>query len=47
MEKLQLLKTPEERERRMREIPNVHSDPKMNPDYETDDAEEYSNKEDG
>ncbi|PWA56507.1 zinc finger, CCCH-type [Artemisia annua] len=42
VEKLQLLKTPEERERRMREIPNVHSDPKMNPDYETDDAD--SNK---
>ncbi|GJU95963.1 zinc finger CCCH domain-containing protein 44-like protein [Tanacetum coccineum] len=46
VEKLQLLKTPEERERRMREIPDVHSDPKMNPDYETDDSEEYSKKED-
>ncbi|KAL4582683.1 hypothetical protein LXL04_007241 [Taraxacum kok-saghyz] len=45
VEKLQLLKTPEERERRLREIPEVHSDPKMNPDYETDDNEEYSNKE--
>ncbi|KAJ9561840.1 hypothetical protein OSB04_007000 [Centaurea solstitialis] len=45
VEKLQLLKTPEERERRLREIPEVHSDPKMNPDYETDDAEDYFNKE--
>lgn len=41
VEKLQLLKTPEERERRLREIPEVHSDPKMNPDYETDDTEEH------
>ncbi|KAI3726536.1 hypothetical protein L1987_66334 [Smallanthus sonchifolius] len=47
VEKLQLLKTPEERERRLREIPEVHSDPKMNPDYETDDTEEYFNKEQG
>ncbi|KAI3785326.1 hypothetical protein L1987_44442 [Smallanthus sonchifolius] len=46
-DKLQLLKTPEERERRLREIPEVHSDPKMNPDYETDDTEEYFNKEQG
>ncbi|XP_076886266.1 zinc finger CCCH domain-containing protein 19-like [Bidens hawaiensis] len=45
VEKLQLLKTPEERERRLREIPEVHSDPKMNPDYESDDTEEYFNKE--
>ncbi|KAK9066857.1 hypothetical protein SSX86_014180 [Deinandra increscens subsp. villosa] len=47
VEKLQLLKTPEERERRLREIPEVHSDPKMNPDYESDDTEEYFNKENG
>ncbi|KAI3499995.1 hypothetical protein L1887_35810 [Cichorium endivia] len=45
VEKLQRLKTPEERERRLREIPEVHSDPKMNPDYETDDTEDYFNKE--
>lgn len=45
VEKLQLLKTPEERERRLREIPEVHSDPKMNPDYETDDSEDSSNNE--
>ncbi|KAK1422155.1 hypothetical protein QVD17_25076 [Tagetes erecta] len=47
VEKLQLLKTPEERERRLREILEVHSDPKMNPDYESDDTEEYFNKEHG
>ncbi|KAK1423577.1 hypothetical protein QVD17_18881 [Tagetes erecta] len=46
-EKIQLLKTPEERERRLKEIPNVHFDPKMNPDYESDDTEEYFNKEHG
>ncbi|KAJ9540829.1 hypothetical protein OSB04_027335 [Centaurea solstitialis] len=45
--KLQLLKTPEERERRLQEIPEVHSDPKMNPDYESDDTEEYFNNEHG
>ncbi|PWA56667.1 zinc finger, CCCH-type [Artemisia annua] len=45
--KLQLLKTPEERERRLHAIPAVHSDPKMNPDYESDDTEEYFNKEAG
>ncbi|XP_071739952.1 uncharacterized protein [Rutidosis leptorrhynchoides] len=47
LKKLQLLKTPEERERRLREIPEVHSDPKMNPDYESDDTEEYFNNEQG
>lgn len=45
VQKLQLLKTPEERERRLREVPEVHSDPKMNPDYESDDTEEYFNNE--
>ncbi|KAI7747435.1 LOW QUALITY PROTEIN: hypothetical protein M8C21_000136, partial [Ambrosia artemisiifolia] len=44
-QKLKILKTPEERERRLREIPEVHSDPKMNPDYESDDTEEYFNNE--
>ncbi|PWA49608.1 alpha/Beta hydrolase fold protein [Artemisia annua] len=46
-DKLKRLKTPEERERQLREIPEVHSDPKMNPDYESDDTEEYFNNEDG
>lgn len=47
MQKLKLLKTPEERERRLHEIPEIHSDPKMNPDYESDDTEEYFNNEHG
>ncbi|GAA0143652.1 hypothetical protein LIER_04285 [Lithospermum erythrorhizon] len=36
VEKLQLLDTPEERQRRLSEIPEVHADPKMNPDYESE-----------
>ncbi|KAL3621294.1 hypothetical protein CASFOL_036206 [Castilleja foliolosa] len=37
VEKLQLLKTPEERRRRLDEIPEIHADPKMDPSYESDD----------
>lgn len=37
VEKLQLLKTPEERQRRLTEIPEVHADPKMNPNCESED----------
>lgn len=37
MEKLQLLKTPEERHRRLEEIPEIHADHKMDPSYESDD----------
>ncbi|KAH6820296.1 hypothetical protein C2S53_014034 [Perilla frutescens var. hirtella] len=37
VEKLQLLKTPEERRRRLEEIPEIHTDPKMDPSYESDD----------
>ncbi|CAI9764366.1 unnamed protein product [Fraxinus pennsylvanica] len=36
VEKLQLLKTPEERHRRLEEIPEIHADPKMDPSYESD-----------
>ncbi|CAH9087121.1 unnamed protein product [Cuscuta epithymum] len=36
IEKLQRLKTPEECHRRMLEIPEVHADPKMNPNYESE-----------
>ncbi|KAL5985843.1 hypothetical protein ACLOJK_027832 [Asimina triloba] len=36
VEKIQLLSTPEERSRRLKEIPEVHADPNMDPDYETD-----------
>ncbi|KAL4555006.1 hypothetical protein LXL04_037616 [Taraxacum kok-saghyz] len=46
-EKLQLLSTLDERESRLQEIPDVHSDFKMNPHYESDDTEEYFNKEHG
>ncbi|CAA0827680.1 Zinc finger CCCH domain-containing protein 19 [Striga hermonthica] len=35
--KLQLLKTPEERRRRLDEFPEIHADPKMDPSYESDD----------
>ncbi|XP_057788482.1 zinc finger CCCH domain-containing protein 19 [Salvia miltiorrhiza] len=37
VEKLQLLKTPEERRRRLEEIPEIHADPKMDPSYESED----------
>ncbi|KAL1554341.1 zinc finger CCCH domain-containing protein 19 isoform X2 [Salvia divinorum] len=37
VEKLQLLKTPEERRRRLEEIPEIHADPKMDPSHESED----------
>ncbi|KAG6410836.1 hypothetical protein SASPL_128905 [Salvia splendens] len=37
VEKLQLLKTPEERQRRLDEIPEIHADPKMDPSHESED----------
>lgn len=40
MEKLQLLKTPEEHQRRLRKIPDVHLDPNMDPDYESEEEAE-------
>ena len=36
MEKLQLLNSPEERQRRLREIPEVHSDPNLDLMFESD-----------
>lgn len=39
MEKLQRLKTPEERQRRLEEFPEVHSDPNMDPSYESEEDE--------
>jgi phage FluMu protein gp41 len=36
VEKLQLLKSPEERQRRLSEIPEVHADPKMDPSYDSE-----------
>lgn len=48
MEKLQLLKTPEERQRRLEEIPEIHSDPKMDPSYESEeDVSETDDKRGG
>ncbi|KAL0378355.1 UNVERIFIED_CONTAM: Zinc finger CCCH domain-containing protein 44 [Sesamum radiatum] len=34
--KLQLLKSPEELHRRLSELPEIHADPKMSPDYESE-----------
>ncbi|KAL8543085.1 hypothetical protein ACS0TY_003823 [Phlomoides rotata] len=39
VEKLQLLKTPEERRRRLEEIPEIHADPKMDPSYESEEKD--------
>ncbi|KAH8510645.1 hypothetical protein H0E87_008257 [Populus deltoides] len=39
VEKLQLLKTPEERQRRLEEIPEIHADPNMDPNHESDEDE--------
>ncbi|CAK7334377.1 unnamed protein product [Dovyalis caffra] len=48
VEKLELLKSPEERQRRLLEIPNVHADPNMNPSYESEeDAGESHKKKQG
>ncbi|CAL5378369.1 unnamed protein product [Camellia sinensis] len=46
VEKLQLLKTPEERRLRLEEIPEIHADPNMDPSYESeeDDIEMEDNK---
>ncbi|XP_074264396.1 uncharacterized protein LOC141586899 [Silene latifolia] len=37
VEKIELLKTPEERQRRIHEVPEVHADPRMDPSYGSDD----------
>lgn len=49
VEKIELLKTPEERLRRIREIPDVHADPRMDPSYGSDDdsGESDIKKQDG
>ncbi|CAN4124190.1 unnamed protein product [Withania somnifera] len=45
VEKLELLKTPDEHQRRLLAIPEVHADPKMDPNYETEeDARESDDK---
>ncbi|ONK55254.1 uncharacterized protein A4U43_UnF5820, partial [Asparagus officinalis] len=43
-EKLQLLNSTEERNRRLNEVPKIHSDPKMDPDHESADEEESDDK---
>ncbi|XP_070044756.1 zinc finger CCCH domain-containing protein 19-like isoform X1 [Nicotiana tomentosiformis] len=43
VEKLQLLKTPDERQRRLEEVPEIHADPKMDPSYESEDEDSESN----
>uniref|UniRef100_A0A1J3CZR3 Zinc finger CCCH domain-containing protein 19 n=1 Tax=Noccaea caerulescens TaxID=107243 RepID=A0A1J3CZR3_NOCCA len=45
VEKLQLLKSPEERQRRLEEIPEIHADPKMDPDCESEDEDEDEKEE--
>lgn len=47
MEKLQLLKTPEERHRRLEEIPEVHADPNMDPSYESEEDGSENDKKQG
>ncbi|KAK9670603.1 hypothetical protein RND81_13G212500 [Saponaria officinalis] len=37
VEKIEVLKTPEERQRRIHSIPEVHADPRMDPSYGSDD----------
>ena len=36
VEKLELLNSPEERKRRLEEVPIVHADPNMDPSYDFD-----------
>lgn len=45
MEKLELLNSPEERKRRLEEVPIVHADPNMDPTY--DNAGEVVEKKQG
>lgn len=47
VEKLQLLNTPEERMRRLNSVPEIHSDPHMDPDSESADEEEQEDKKKG
>lgn len=48
MEKLEILNSPEERKRRLLEIPEVHVDPKMDPSYESEeDTKEFNEGDQG
>ncbi|XP_019169344.1 PREDICTED: zinc finger CCCH domain-containing protein 19 isoform X2 [Ipomoea nil] len=44
VEKLELLKTPEERQRRLDEIPEIHADPNMDPSYESEDDDSVTDE---
>lgn len=47
VDRLQLLKSPEERQRRISEVPEIHADPKMNPNYQSEEdtrSGDYSKK---
>ncbi|MBA0854548.1 hypothetical protein Goshw_001557, partial [Gossypium schwendimanii] len=46
VEKLQILKTPEELQRRLEEIPEIHVDPNMDPSYESEEEDEDDKKQD-
>ncbi|XP_039039990.1 zinc finger CCCH domain-containing protein 19-like isoform X2 [Hibiscus syriacus] len=46
VEKLQVLKTPEELQRRLEEFPEVHVDPNMDPSYESEEEKEDDKKQD-
>ncbi|ESQ50380.1 hypothetical protein EUTSA_v10001877mg [Eutrema salsugineum] len=45
VERLQKLKSPEERQRRLEEIPGIHGDPKMDPNCESEDEDGKEEKE--
>ena len=38
------MKTPEERQRRIEEIPEIHADPNMDPSHESEDEDEADDK---
>ncbi|XP_039036141.1 zinc finger CCCH domain-containing protein 19-like [Hibiscus syriacus] len=46
VEKLQVLKTPEELQRRLEEYPEIHVDPNMDPSYKSEEEEEDDKKQD-
>lgn len=47
VEKLELLKKPEERVRRLQDIPIIHDDPTMDPKYESEEDKNEDDKKQG
>lgn len=47
VEKLNVLKTPEERARRLEEYPLIHDDPTMDPEYGSEDDTDTDDKKQG